>query len=96
MNRLQVEPLLHLLEARSSAIKEVECFKKGKDDLKIITVEWPILGPNEGYSSNKVCQSSCCLTFVMLCLMFLYFFTQKFKDSHLKLSLELNVIHNVL
>lgn len=42
-----------MLEARSSAINEVERFKKGKDDLKINTVEWANSGPNKGYSAPR-------------------------------------------
>lgn len=49
-------------EARTSAVNKAEHFKKGKDDLKINTVEWPILGPNKGHSIPKVWQRSCYLS----------------------------------
>lgn len=52
-------PASFVTEAGSCVLNEAEHLKKGKDDLKIKTAEWSILGPNKAHSiSNKVFQSS--------------------------------------
>lgn len=64
-------PASFVTEAGRCVLNEAEHFKKGKDDLKINTGEWSILGPSKAHSSHtKLFQSGhiASARFFVLCI----------------------------